>query len=99
VNPLIVHIASKKQLSSLTDGYPAYVNPLIDAFSPGPITCVLKCSPKIAKNVTGGHSTVGIRIPAHPVAHQLLKAEELPIVAHRANLSGKPSPPQGPHSI
>ncbi|HLR54326.1 MAG TPA: L-threonylcarbamoyladenylate synthase [Pseudogracilibacillus sp.] len=98
-NPLIVHIASKDQLSSLTDGYPAYVNPLIDAFSPGPITCVLKCSPKIAKNVTGGLSTVGIRIPAHPVAHQLLKAAELPIAAPSANLSGKPSPTTAQHVL
>lgn len=98
-NPLIVHIASKDQLPLLTDGYPAYVNQLIDAFSPGPITYVLKCSSQIAKNVTGGLSTVGIRIPAHPVAQQLLKAAELPIAAPSANLSGKPSPTTAQHVL
>lgn len=98
-NPLIIHIAGKEQLHSLTDGYPAYVDQLIESFSPGPITYVLKSSPRIAENVRGGLRTVGIRIPSHPVAHKLLAASEIPIAAPSANRSGKPSPTTAQHVL
>src|SRR5699024_4596391 len=48
-NPLIVHIATKKQLQELVQTYPAYVDELIDAFSPGPITYVLKSNDQVAE--------------------------------------------------
>src|SRR5699024_11067680 len=67
-NPLIVHVADKTQLQSLVEEYPDYVNKLVETFSPGPITYVLKSNHQVANNVTGGLDTVGIRIPQHPVA-------------------------------
>src|SRR5699024_7427236 len=62
-NPLIVHVADKEQMQLLVGEYPGYVDKLIEAFSPGPITYVLKSNQQVAKNVTGGLDTVGVRIP------------------------------------
>src|SRR5699024_10312772 len=49
------------------------------------------------KNVTAGLDTIGVRIPNHPVAYQLLKEVDLPIAAPSANISGKPSPTTANH--
>ncbi|WP_047980889.1 L-threonylcarbamoyladenylate synthase [Ornithinibacillus contaminans] len=96
-NPLIAHVATKEQLLRLVENVPAYVDKLIDTFSPGPITYVLKSNGSCAPNVTAGQSTVGVRIPSHPIAIALLKACNIPIAAPSANLSGKPSPTTADH--
>src|SRR5699024_611324 len=96
-NPLIVHVAAKAQLQTLVEPYPAYVDTLIDRFSPGPITYVLKSKGNVAKNVTANLQTVGVRIPNNDIALALLKACNLPIAAPSANISGKPSPTRGSH--
>lgn len=96
-NPLIVHLASKSQLMDYVLPYPAYVDQLIDTFSPGPITFVLKCKKILARAVTAGLDTVGIRFPSHPVAHALLSKVNMPVAAPSANLSGKPSPTRASH--
>ncbi|WP_010099456.1 L-threonylcarbamoyladenylate synthase [Ornithinibacillus scapharcae] len=96
-NPLIAHVASKDQLLKLVDSLPDYVENLIDAFSPGPITYVLPSNGICAENVTAGLPTVGVRIPSHPVALALLKVCDVPIAAPSANLSGKPSPTTADH--
>lgn len=98
-NPLIVHIGSKEQLFELVTDIPPYVEDLIDKFSPGPITYVLKSSGKVAKNVTAGLTTVGVRIPDNPVALELLRYSEIPIAAPSANISGKPSPTTAQHVL
>jgi len=96
-NPLIVHVADKEQLETLVTDYPNYVDQLIEAFSPGPITYVLKSNHRVTSTVTGGLGTVGIRIPKHPVTQELLKACQLPVAGPSANLSGKPSPTTAQH--
>lgn len=96
-NPLIVHVATKKQLAKLVTHLPTYVEKLIEKFSPGPITYVLKHNGMCAKNVTAGLSTIAIRIPDHPVAYELIKLSDLPIAAPSANRSGKPSPTLASH--
>lgn len=96
-NPLIAHVATKSQLQKLVSAYPQYVDKLIDHFAPGPITFVLPSNGVCAKNVTAGLDTIGIRIPDHPVAYQLLKEVNLPLAAPSANLSGKPSPTTAIH--
>jgi len=96
-NPLIAHVATKDQLQQLTSSYPHYVDNLIEQFTPGPITFVLPSNGVCAKNVTAGLDTIGIRIPNHPVARQLLKEVNLPLAAPSANLSGKPSPTTADH--
>ena len=96
-NPLIAHVASKKQLLRLVDNLPSYVENLIDFFTPGPLTFVLPSNGTCAKNVTAGLPTIGIRIPDHPIAQSLLKYCDIPIAAPSANISGKPSPTTGDH--
>nr|WP_201777676.1 L-threonylcarbamoyladenylate synthase [Ornithinibacillus californiensis] len=96
-NPLIAHVANKEQLYNLVTDVPDYVDKLIRSFSPGPITYVLPSNGTCAENVTAGLSTVGVRIPSHPVALALLKACNIPIAAPSANLSGKPSPTTAGH--
>lgn len=96
-NPLIVHVATKEQLFHLVTDVQPYVERLIDTFSPGPITYVLKSKGKVATNVTAGLSTVAVRIPNHPVALALLSACKLPLAAPSANISGRPSPTTAKH--
>lgn len=96
-NPLIAHVATVEQLRRLVDNFPPYVEKLIDVYTPGPLTFVLPSNGACAKNVTAGLSTVGVRIPDHPVAQQLLQLADVPVAAPSANLSGKPSPTNAEH--
>lgn len=96
-NPLIVHVAKKSEIEHLVAEIPRMAQKLIDAFSPGPITYILPDGKKCAPNVTAGLSTIAVRIPSHPLAHQLLKITKRPLAAPSANISGKPSPTTGNH--
>jgi len=96
-NPLIVHVASKAQCMELVKTVPEYVDVLMEKFSPGPITFVLPHKGDLARNVTAGLSTVGIRIPDHPLALALIEKSGCSIAAPSANTSGKPSPTQAWH--
>lgn len=98
-NPLIVHVATKAQFKKLIINLPTYVEKLIDAFSPGPITYVLEHNGTCAGNVTAGLKTIAIRIPDHPIAIALIRKSDLPIAAPSANLSGKPSPTLASHVV
>lgn len=98
-NPLIVHVATKEQLFSLVKNVPAYVADLVDGFSPGPITYVLRNAQKVAPTVTAGLETVGVRIPNHPVALAILEASNRPVAAPSANRSGRPSPTEADHVV
>jgi L-threonylcarbamoyladenylate synthase len=71
---------------------PEIARELIRRFMPGPLTIILRASPDLPELVTAGTGTVGIRIPDHPVALELLRAAETPIVAPSANPSGEPAP-------
>src|SRR5699024_2810076 len=96
-NPLIAHVANRKQLERLVTHIPEYVDKLIHTFTPGPLTFVLPSNGVCANNVTAGLSTVAVRIPAHPAALALIEAVDQPIAAPSANLSGKPSPTTAKH--
>lgn len=96
-NPLIAHVATVEQLRGLVDNLPEYVEDLIKAYSPGPLTYVLPSNGTCASNVTAGLSTIAVRIPDHPVALAILNACKLPIAAPSANISGKPSPTSAHH--
>ncbi|WP_407703032.1 L-threonylcarbamoyladenylate synthase [Virgibacillus tibetensis] len=96
-NPLIAHVANKQQLIQLVMELSPYVENLIDAFTPGPLTFVLPSNGTCARNVTAGLSTIAVRIPDHPVAQQLLTNCAIPIAAPSANISGKPSPTVAGH--
>jgi L-threonylcarbamoyladenylate synthase len=96
-NPLIVHIANEQQLNDLVEEIPLDAKKLMDAFWPGPLTLILKSKKQVSKFVTAGLSTVGVRMPNHPVALALIEACNLPIAAPSANTSGKPSPTSAKH--
>src|SRR5690625_2358513 len=98
-NPLIVHVATIEQMNRYVKETPIYVEKLLQQFSPGPITYVLKSNGVIASSVTAGLETIAIRIPSHPIAHELIKLSQLPIAAPSANISGKPSPTTAEHVI
>lgn len=90
-NPLIVHIGSFDQLRLLVKSYPRDYEKLIHAFWPGPLTLILPVKEgAVSKRVTAGSPFVGIRMPAHDVALEVIR-EVGPLVAPSANLSGKPS--------
>jgi L-threonylcarbamoyladenylate synthase len=96
-NPLIVHVASVDVAKRYITHWPDTAQQLADAFWPGPLTIVLPVSDAIAKNVTAGLSTVGIRIPNHPLALDLLTAFDGPLAAPSANKSNHVSPTTAQH--
>ncbi len=98
-NPLIVHIHSLEQLGLLTDEIPQEGKILADRFWPGPLTMIFKARKSIPSNVTGGLDSVGVRMPADPVALEFLKLAQVPVAAPSANISGRPSPTQGKHVV
>ena len=76
-HPLIVHISSIEQLENWAKNIPDYAIQLAREFWPGPITLILKRSKLAMDFITGGQDTVGLRIPAHPIAQELLAAFEI----------------------
>jgi L-threonylcarbamoyladenylate synthase len=73
-HPLIVHVASMDALGDWASDVPAFAIALARDFWPGPMTLVMRRSELAADFVTGGQDTVGVRVPAHPVALGLLEA-------------------------
>lgn len=96
-NPLICHISTLEMLSLLTDDVPAALVRLADAFWPGPLTVVVPCKSTVPTQVTAGLGTVGIRMPSHPVALQIIQEADVPLAAPSANRSGSPSPTLASH--
>lgn len=91
--PLILLIHDQMQLQTFVNHIPETALKLIQAFWPGPLTLVLPLKENvIVPEVSCGFSTIGVRMPNHPVALQLLKLANVPIAAPSANLSGNPSP-------
>ena len=98
-NPLIVHIAALEDLYSLTDNVPEKALALAKEFWPGPLTMIVDKKSCVPDTVTGGLSTVAVRLPSHKVARDLIKASGTFIAAPSANLSGRPSPTRAEHVI
>lgn len=97
-NPLIVHIAAEEQLVELVQEVDELSLQLARAFWPGPLTLVLPVRPgALSHRVTAGLSTVGVRMPDHPVALRLIEAAGCPVAAPSANRSGRPSPTLASH--
>lgn len=95
-NPLIVHISRIEQVNELATDIPPEAFKLAEAFWPGPLTLVLNKQDRIPDIVTGGLSTVAIRLPDHPLAIALIDKTG-PLTAPSANPSGKPSPTRAEH--
>ena len=96
-HPLIVHIAAAAQLNEWCSEVPASAWLLAEAFWPGPLTLILRRAAHVLDAVTGGQDTVGLRVPAHPVALALLRAFAGGIAAPSANRFGHVSPTTAAH--
>ena len=73
-HPLIVHVADASAVAHFASAVPVFAQALVDAFWPGPLTLILPRRPDRARAATGGQDSVGLRCPAHPVAHAVLHA-------------------------
>jgi L-threonylcarbamoyladenylate synthase len=91
-HPLIVHLGDPAQVTDWTNHLDARLAALCDAFWPGPLTIVAPRSPLVPAVVTGGLSTVGLRVPSHPVAAALLAGFGDGVAAPSANRFGRVSP-------
>jgi len=96
-DPLIVHIAGTDALPLLAERPHPLAEKLIDAFWPGPLTVVLPKSAAVPDIVTAGLGTVALRMPAHPVARELIALSGTPIAAPSANPFGFISPTTAEH--
>ncbi len=96
-SPLIVHVASVEMARSVVSEWPALADELAQRWWPGPLTLVLPKSPAIPEIVTSGLATVGVRMPNHPIALELIEQAGVPIAAPSANRFGGLSPTTAEH--
>ena len=98
-DPVIVHIADEAMLAGLVAEIPDSARLLMKAFWPGPLTLLLPRSTAVPDIVTAGRPLVGVRMPAHPVALELIRRARLPVAAPSANLFGHTSPTTADHVL
>jgi L-threonylcarbamoyladenylate synthase len=102
-HPLIVHLAGHDAVDHWADQVPAVAWELMETFWPGPLTLILRKQAWVPDAVTGGQDTVGLRVPGHPVALELLRrfaavaGEHAGIAAPSANRFGRISPTTAAH--
>jgi L-threonylcarbamoyladenylate synthase len=102
-HPLIVHVAEPADALRFTPRMPTLAQRLIDAFWPGPLTVIVPRADGVAEAAAGGQTSIGLRCPAHPVAHALLMAARqrgvAGVAAPSANRFGRVSPTQAAHVL
>ena len=96
-HPVIVHFSSAEDAFSWGREIPQAARTLAARFWPGPLTLILKRSSKAGDFVTGGQDSVGLRVPAHPVAQELLREFGGGVAAPSANLFGNVSSTTAAH--
>jgi len=96
-SPLIVHVASIEMAQSLVTNWPEIARHLARRFWPGPLTLVLEKQSAIPDIVTANLLTVGLRMPAHPIALALIRAAGVPLAAPSANRFTELSPTTAEH--
>jgi len=97
-HPVIVHVASIDQLDDVAVNVSDAARALAHACWPGPLTIVVARRPgAVSTLATGGLETVGVRVPAHPVALEFLRRFGGGVAAPSANRFGRVSPTQAAH--
>ncbi len=96
-SPLIVHVSSIEMARGLASEWPEKADILARRFWPGPLTIVVPKNASVPDVVTAGLPSVGLRMPAHPVAKALLEAAKIPIAAPSANRFTELSPTRAEH--
>ena len=98
-DPVIVHISSLAMLEGLVTEIPEPARKLMHAFWPGPLTLLLPRTAAVPDAVTAGRPLVGVRMPSHPVALQLIRRAGVPVAAPSANTFGHISPTTAAHVL
>lgn len=100
-DPVIVHVASQAMLEGLVEPAAASetVQRLMEAFWPGPLTLLLPRSRAVPDAVTAGRPLVGVRMPSHTVALELIRRAGIPVAAPSANRFGHVSPTTAEHVL
>ena len=96
-HPVIIHFSSSENAFEWGREIPQAARKLAARFWPGPLTIILKRSTKAGDFVTGGQDSVGLRVPSHPVAQELLREFAGGVAAPSANLFGNLSPTTAAH--
>ena len=96
-SPLIVHVDGIEMARSLASIWPAKAEELARAHWPGPLTIVVPKAASVPDDVTAGLGTVGLRMPRHPIALELIRAAGLPLAAPSANRFTELSPTTAAH--
>ena len=102
-DPMIVHVVGREMLERVAV-VPAgdegrVVAKLMEAFWPGPLTLLLPRTAAVPDAVTAGRALVGVRMPAHPVALELIRQAGVPVAAPSANRFGGTSPTTAAHVL
>jgi L-threonylcarbamoyladenylate synthase len=102
-DPVIVHVAGPDRGAAMLDvlvrEVPEAARKLMGAFWPGPLTLLLPRTSAVPDAVTAGRLLVGVRMPAHPVALELIRRAGVPVAAPSANLFGRISPTTAAHVL
>jgi len=100
-HPLIVHLCSTEQVSIYAAEVPAFAQALMQAFWPGPLTLILPRRAGVAEDCAGGHHTIALRCPSHPLAQLVLQQALIlgvtGVAAPSANVFGRVSPTTALH--
>ena len=96
-SPIIVHVSDRAMIEQVASSWPDAARILADRFWPGPLTLVVPKMSEVPDIVTAGLPTVGVRMPAHPVALALIEAAQVPIAAPSANRFTGISPTTAEH--
>jgi L-threonylcarbamoyladenylate synthase len=96
-SPLIVHVVGVAAARELASEWPDAAERLAERFWPGPLTIIVPKKALVPDVVTAGLPSVGVRMPAHPVALELLRAVQIPLAAPSANRFTQLSPTTAEH--
>jgi L-threonylcarbamoyladenylate synthase len=96
-SPLIVHVSSIEMARGLVRDWPERAEKLARIFWPGPLTLVLPKQAHVPDRLTAGLDTVGVRMPANPMALELIDEAGVPIAAPSANRFTELSPTTAQH--
>lgn len=96
-SPLIVHVDSIAMARELASEWPATADALAQTFWPGPLTIIVPKKPHVPDIVTAGLPSVGLRMPSHPLALELLREAGIPLAAPSANRFTELSPTSAEH--
>lgn len=88
--PILLLIPDKSLVADLAADVPASAVGIMDRFWPGSVTLVFEASAKVPPHLVSASGTIGLRMPAHPVARALVERFDRPITGTSANRSGEP---------